>query len=179
MRWLFLDRDGVINEESRAFIKSPADWKPLSGSLEAIARAQRAGFRIIVVSNQSGIARGLLDIAALNAIHRRLIDDLAHFGGHIDAFFFCPHGPQDDCSCRKPKPGLLLTAKERLGLDLAETPFIGDRICDLAAAKRAGAKPILVRTGIDVIGEAELRDVGTVDIFDTLTDAVNAVIAAS
>ena len=179
MRTLFLDRDGVINKESPDFIRSPADWKPLPGSLEAIARARQAGFRIIVISNQSGIARGLLDIATLNAIHHRLIDDLAHFGGHIDAFFFCPHGPQDDCSCRKPKAGLLLNAQERLGLDLAKTPFIGDRISDLAAAKCAGAKPILVRTGIDVITQAELRDIGGVEIFDTLRDAVSAIIAAS
>lgn len=179
MRSLFLDRDGVINADSPTFIKSPADWKPFPGSLEAIARTRRAGFRIIIVSNQSGIARGLLDITALNAIHRRLIDDLAHFGGHIDAFFFCPHGPQDNCSCRKPEPGLLLTVKERLGLDLASAAFIGDRISDLAAAKRAGAKPILVRTGIEVIDPAELQKIGTVEIFDTLTDAINAVIAAS
>ena len=179
MRTLFLDRDGVINEESPDFIRSPADWKPLPGSLEAIARARQAGFRIIVISNQSGIARGLLDIADLNAIHHRLIDDLAHFGGRIDAFFFCPHGPQDDCSCRKPKAGLLLNAQERLGIDLAKTPFIGDRISDLAAAKRAGAKPVLVRTGTHASTQAELRDIGDVESFDTLRDAVSAIIAAS
>ncbi len=179
MRSIFLDRDGVINEERLEFVRSPADWKPLPGSLEAIARARRAGYRIIVVSNQSGIARGLLDITTLNAIHRRLLEDLAHFGGHIDAFFFCPHGPEDNCSCRKPKAGLLLTAKERLGLDLAKTPFIGDRISDLLAAKRAGAIPVLVRTGIDTITDAETRDIGRVECFDTLRDAVNAVIATS
>jgi len=173
MRFIFLDRDGVINEDSRAYIKSPDDWHPIPGSLEAIASARRAGFGVIVVSNQSGIARGLLDIGALNAIHSRLIEVLARVGGHIDAFLFCPHGPEEKCPCRKPKAGLLTTARQRLGLDLTQTTFIGDRESDIAAAKIVGARPILVRTGL------EATDIAGVETYDTLKDAINAVVESA
>jgi len=179
VRSLILDRDGVINEDSRDFIRSPADFRPLPGSLEAIARAQSEGFRIIVVSNQSGISRGLFDIAALNAIHRRLLDDLARYGASIDAFFFCPHGSDDNCSCRKPKTGLLRAIRDRLGIDLTKTAFVGDKISDLTAAVSVGARPLLVRTGLDVIDVETLRAIGDIEVFDDLMGAVSAVIAQS
>jgi D-glycero-D-manno-heptose 1,7-bisphosphate phosphatase len=176
---LILDRDGVINEDSRDFIRSPADFRPIPGSLEAIARAHGKGFRIIVVSNQSGLARGLFRITDLNAIHRRLLDNLARFGATVDAFFFCPHGPNDDCACRKPKTGLLTTIQERLGIDLAKTPFVGDRVSDLTAAISAGARPILVRTGLDAIDPETLKTLGRIESFDDLTCAVDAIVAGS
>lgn len=177
MRSLFIDRDGVINEDSYAYIKSPDEWRSIPGSLEAIAYAQRAGFRIIVVSNQSGIARGLLDITTLNAIHRRLIEALARLGGRIDAFLFCPHQPEDRCQCRKPKAGLLLSAQQRLGIDLTQTTLIGDRESDVAAAKAVGARPILVRTGLKTADQAGFSSVADVETYDTLRDAVNAIVA--
>lgn len=178
MRSLFIDRDGVINEDSYAYIKSPDEWRSIPGSLEAIACAQRAGFRIIVVSNQSGIARGLLDITTLNAIHRRLIEALARLGGRIDAFLFCPHQPEDRCQCRKPKAGLLLSVQQRLGIDLTQTTFIGDQESDVAAAKAVGARPILVRTGLKTADQTGSSSVADVETYDTLRDAVNAIVAS-
>jgi D-glycero-D-manno-heptose 1,7-bisphosphate phosphatase len=179
MRSLILDRDGVINEDARGFIKSPADFRPLPGALEAIARAHSNGFRIIIVSNQSGLARGLFKITDLNAIHRRLLDDLARYGAYVDAFFFCPHGPDDNCSCRKPKTGLLTAIQQRLGIDLAKTPFVGDRVIDLTAAVRAGARPVLVRTGLEKIDPETLKSIGNIEVFDNLMGAVDAIIAGS
>lgn len=176
MRALLLDRDGVINEDSRDFIRTAAAWRALPGSLEAIARAQRAGFRIIVVSNQSGLARGLFDIHELNAIHNRLSAELAPFGGHIEAFFFCPHGPDDGCDCRKPQTGLLLALRDRLGLELKHTPFIGDRLSDAMTALGVGARPMLVRTGLERIDPSELRRAGAIEIFDDLAAAVSALV---
>ncbi len=172
MPTLLIDRDGVINRDSADFIRSPADWQALPGSLEAIVRAQRAGFRIIVVSNQSGLARGLFSIADLHAIHRRVQDELERLGGRIDAFFFCPHGPDDGCECRKPLPGLLLSIQRRLGIDLATTAFVGDRLSDASAALSAGARPLLVRTGPAVLDEDDQR----FEVFDDLAAAVDALL---
>ena len=173
MRALLVDRDGVINHDSPDFIRSPADWRALPGSLEALATAHRAGYHVVVVSNQSGIARGLLSAAQLNAVHRRLCVELACFGGRIEAFFFCPHAPADGCVCRKPQPGLLLAAARRFGIDLARTPFIGDRASDVMAARRAGARPILVRTGLEPV---TLDDGDTLDVFDDLRAAIAALL---
>lgn len=175
MKTLLLDRDGVINEDSDAFIRSPDDWRPLAGSLEAIVRAQHAGHRIIVISNQSGLARRLLGIAELNAIHARMQSELARLGGRVDAFFFCPHGPRDGCDCRKPEPGMLTALAARLGISLAGVPFVGDRATDAEAARRAGALPILVRTGHKPLPPAE-ADTAT---FDDLAAAVDALIATA
>ncbi|MFT4583227.1 MAG: D-glycero-D-manno-heptose 1,7-bisphosphate phosphatase [Gammaproteobacteria bacterium] len=147
MRLLILDRDGVINEESDHFVKSPAEWKPIPGSLEAIANAYQFGFTIIVVSNQSGLSRGLFNIDQLNKIHTLMIAEVAKLGGCIEAVFFCPHGPGDSCRCRKPKPGLLLDIGKRLNVKLSEATFIGDRASDIEAGKAVGAKLILVETG--------------------------------
>ena len=147
MRLLILDRDGVINEESDAFIKSAKEWHPISGSLEAIARANRAGYRVVVISNQSGLARGMFSIDALNCIHHEMHKRLAAVGGAIDAVFFCPHGPDDGCDCRKPRPGLLHAVARRLRTSLHGIPLVGDRHSDILAAQRVGASPVLVQTG--------------------------------
>jgi len=144
---VILDRDGVINEDSDAFIKSPEEWRPIPGSLEAIARLHQAGYRVVVATNQSGLARGLFDLATLHRIHARMVRSVQAHGGHLEAIFFCPHGPDDDCACRKPRPGLLLEAARRLDRSLAGVPMVGDSLRDLQAARAAGARPVLVRSG--------------------------------
>lgn len=147
MKLVVLDRDGTINHDSDKYIKSPAEWKPIKGSLEAIARLTQAGFRIVVATNQSGIARGLFDMATLNAIHDTMHRAVHQAGGRIEAIFFCPHAADAGCACRKPKPGLLLEIAERMNLDLATVPMVGDSRKDIEAAAAAGARPVLVLTG--------------------------------
>ena len=147
MKLVILDRDGTINEDRDDFVKSPAEWVPIPGSLEAIARLNHAGWHTVVATNQSGLARGLLDMAALNAIHARMNRELAELGGRIDAVFFCPHGPDDGCTCRKPLPGLFTMIGERYGVSLHETYAVGDSLRDLQAGVAAGCAPHLVRTG--------------------------------
>jgi len=147
MRLLILDRDGVINEESDRFIKSPEEWIPIPGSLEAVARANAAGYRVVVVSNQSGLARGIIDVGQLHFVHQKMHQRLAEHGGRIEAVFFCPHGPGEGCACRKPRPGLFRELSERLHLPLEGVPAVGDRLTDIQAARAAGARPILVETG--------------------------------
>ena len=144
---VILDRDGVINRESSAFVKSADEWVPLSGSLRAIAALSNAGYTVAIASNQSGLARGLFDRKALRAIHRKLRKLVAAEGGHIDRIVICPHGPDDGCACRKPKPGLLRRLGRYYGIDLSGVPIVGDSLRDLEAAAAAGARPILVRTG--------------------------------
>ena len=147
MALVILDRDGVINFDSEGYIKSPDEWQPIPGSLEAIARLCRANFRVVLATNQSGIGRGLFDVDTLNRIHQKMITQVQEKGGKIDAIFFCPHTPEDHCICRKPKPGLLLEASNRLRLPLAGVPFVGDSDTDVEAALAAGAQPVLVNTG--------------------------------
>ena len=147
MKLVILDRDGVINRDSDAYIKNPAEWHPLPGSLEAIARLTQAGFRVVVATNQSGIGRGLFEVATLNAIHDRMHRAVAQAGGRIDAVFYCPHAQEADCTCRKPKPGLLEEIGRRFNTDLAGVPVIGDALRDLQAVAAVGATPILVLTG--------------------------------
>lgn len=147
MKLVVLDRDGTINHDSDQYIKSPAEWKPIKGSLEAIARLTRAGFRVVVATNQSGLARGLFDMAALNAIHDVLQRAVHQAGGRIDAIFFCPHAEQSGCPCRKPRPGMLLEIGKRLNVPLEGVPMVGDSLRDLQAAAAAGARPVLVLTG--------------------------------
>ena len=147
MKLVILDRDGTINQDSDQYIKSPAEWKPIPGSLQAIARLSQGGWRIVVATNQSGIARGLFDMAALNAIHAEMHRAVSLAGGRIDAIFFCPHAADSGCECRKPKPGLLLEIASRMDVVLAEVPMVGDSLRDLEAAAAAGAKPYLVLTG--------------------------------
>jgi D-glycero-D-manno-heptose 1,7-bisphosphate phosphatase len=147
MKLVILDRDGTINHDSEHFIKSPAEWRPIAGSLEAIARLTQAGLRIVVATNQSGIARGLLDTATLISIHDTLQRAAAQAGGRIDAFFFCPHAADSACKCRKPQPGMLLEVARRFNISLENTYMVGDALRDVQAAAAAGARPVLVLTG--------------------------------
>jgi D-glycero-D-manno-heptose 1,7-bisphosphate phosphatase len=142
-----LDRDGVINADSDAFIKSPDEWVAIPGSLEAIARLNQAGYRVAIASNQSGIGRGLFDMAALNAMHEKMNRTAAAVGGRIDAVFFCPHTQEDECECRKPKPGMLQQIVERFDIDPADTPMVGDSLRDLQAGAALGFELHLVLTG--------------------------------
>ncbi|MBE7423895.1 MAG: D-glycero-beta-D-manno-heptose 1,7-bisphosphate 7-phosphatase [Zoogloeaceae bacterium] len=147
MKLVILDRDGVINHDSDQFIKSPEEWRPIPGSLEAIARLTQWGYRVVVATNQSGIGRGLFDMDALNAIHDRMMKAVALAGGRIDSIFFCPHAADSTCECRKPRPGMLREIAQRYGVSLAGVPAIGDSLRDLQAAVAMGAQPILVLTG--------------------------------
>ena len=147
MKLVILDRDGTINQDSDQYIKSPAEWKPIPGSLGAIARLTQGGWRIVVATNQSGIARGLFDMATLNAIHTEMHRAVIQAGGRIDAIFFCPHAADSNCECRKPKPGLLREIAARLDVELPGVPMIGDALRDVEAAAAVGAKPWLVLTG--------------------------------
>jgi len=147
MKLVILDRDGTINQDSDQYIKSPAEWKPIPGSLQAIARLTQSGWRIVVATNQAGIARGLFDMSALNAIHAEMHRAVGLAGGRIDAIFFCPHAADSNCECRKPKPGLLREIASRMDTGLAGVPMIGDSLRDVEAAAAAGAKPYLVLTG--------------------------------
>jgi len=147
MKLVILDRDGVINFDSDEYIKSPEEWTAIPGSLEAIARLTQAGFRVVVATNQSGLGRGLFDMAALNAMHNKMHKAVSQLGGRIDAVFFCPHAQDAGCACRKPRPGMLLEIGERFNLALAGVPAIGDSLRDLQAAASAGARPVLVLTG--------------------------------
>ena len=144
---VILDRDGTINQDSDDFIKSPEEWIPLPGALEAIARLNHAGWQVVVASNQSGLGRGLFDMATLNAMHAKMNKHLSAVGGRIDAVFFCPHGPEDKCQCRKPLPGLFEQIGERLGMDLKGTHVVGDSLRDLLAGVAVGSTPHLVHTG--------------------------------
>ena len=147
MKLVILDRDGTINADSTDYIKSPEEWKPLPGALEAIARLNHAGWHVVLASNQSGLGRGLFDVASLNAMHAKMNKLLAVAGGRVDAIFYCPHTPDDNCHCRKPEPGLFEQIGERYGVDLENVPAVGDSMRDLVAAARAGCQPHLVLTG--------------------------------
>jgi len=147
VRLVILDRDGVINRESDDFIKSPAEWIPLPGSLEAITRLTKSGYTVVVASNQSGVGRGLFSLEMLGKINAHMNAAVEKAGGKIDAVFVCPHKPEDGCDCRKPKPGLFTQIAARYGVSLKDVPAIGDAARDIEAARAAGARPILVRTG--------------------------------
>ena len=168
---VLLDRDGVINRDSPDYIRSVAEWQPLPGSLEAIARLTAAGFQIAVVSNQSGIARGLFSEDTLAAIHRAMRDAVAAAGGRLAGIYYCPHHPQDGCDCRKPRPGLLQRAARDLGVALAGAPFVGDKLSDVEAARAAGARPVLVGP------LAEQGAGGRVESYPDLAAAAAALIA--
>src|SRR5215208_1873754 len=147
MSFIILDRDGVINYDSESYIKSPDEWHPIPGSLEAIARLNQFGYKIVIVTNQSGIARGFYDESILHLIHEKLIRECAEVGGQIEMILFCPHHPDEDCSCRKPKPGLIYELQKKYAFDLSKTFFIGDSYGDIRAAQTAGCLPVLVLTG--------------------------------
>lgn len=176
MRLTILDRDGVINHDSEDFIKSPAEWYPISGSLEAIARLNQAGYRVVIATNQSGLERGLLTLDDLHQIHAKMMRQLADVGGYIEAIFFCPHGPKSHCTCRKPEPGLLYDIAHRLGVPLTGVPFIGDALRDLQAATTTGAQPILVLTGKGTETVKHLHNFAQVPVYADLATAVDNLI---
>jgi D-glycero-D-manno-heptose 1,7-bisphosphate phosphatase len=172
MKLVILDRDGVINFDSPHFIKGPEEFEPIPGSLEAIAQLTQAGYRVVVATNQSGVGRGLLDMATLNSIHGKLQRLLTSGGGRIEAYFYCPHPADSTCHCRKPHTGLFEEIALRFHIDLSGVPAIGDSLRDLQAAHTAGAQPMLVKSGK---GEKTLAAGGLpegTEVFDDLLDAV-------
>lgn len=176
-KYILLDRDGVINEESAAFIKSPEEFLPLEKSLEAIALLNQHDYKVFVITNQSGLARGLFDEKTLNVIHQKMRDEAAKVGGKIEAIYFCPHQASDLCECRKPKPGLLKQFANDYGVDLADIYFIGDSLRDIQAAQNAGAMPVLVKTGNGVKTLQENPALLTsILIFENLYDAAKSII---
>jgi len=173
-----LDRDGVINLDSVHFIKSTSEWIPISGSLEAIALLNQSGYRVAIATNQSGISRGLFDMVTLNAIHDKMHRALAQLGGRIDAIFYCPHAAEENCACRKPKPGMMEEIGSRFGVDLNAVPIVGDALRDLQAGAVLGMQPMLVRTGK---GEETLAAGGLPEgtlIFANLAEAVQHIISS-
>lgn len=174
-RIIVLDRDGVINHDSDDYIKSPEEWRALPGSLAAIARLNAAGFEVVVTSNQSGIARGLFDLAQLERIHDKMRAQIGAAGGRLAGVYFCPHLPEAGCDCRKPRPGMLLEAQRELGLDsLAGIPVIGDQRVDLELADAVGGRGILVLTGK---GRQTVTTHGAREVFPDLAAAVDALLA--
>ena len=173
MKLIILDRDGVINYDSDRYIKSPAEWKAIPGSLEAIARLTQAGYKVVIASNQSGIGRGLFDMDTLNAMHDKMHREAQALGGRIDAIFYCPHTADSQCECRKPKPGMFRRIGDCFNVDLGKIYAIGDSLRDLQAAVAAGANPVLVRTGKGSATEAEGNlPEGTI-VFDDLAAVVD------
>jgi len=178
MKLIVLDRDGVINHDSDEYIKSKEEWLPIDGSLEAIAKLNHSGYTVVVASNQSGLARGYFDIEALSSMHRKMDEMLEKIGGRVDAVFYCPHGPDDGCACRKPRPGMLLEIGQRFNVSLKDVTFIGDSISDIKAASNANAKAMLVRTGKGVKAEKILQAEckSEIPIYDDLSAAVTAIL---
>jgi len=173
---LIVDRDGVVNVELGRHVRTLADWQPLAGSLIALARLSRAGYRVAVATNQSGVERGRIGEAALGAIHERLRRSVAALGGAIAAIAYCPHRPEADCRCRKPRPGLIHRIETELGVDARNVPFVGDSMRDLEAARAAGCRPVLVRTGNGARVECAARAAGYSTVFDSLAAFAHAVL---
>ena len=174
-RFVILDRDGVINHDSDAYIKTPEEWQPLEGSLEAIATLADAGFQVAVITNQSGVGRGLLSEAMLQRIHAKLRGEVEAAGGRIAGIYYCPHRPGEGCVCRKPATGMLERLEEELQFPLVGTPLIGDKDSDLELARRVGARPILVRTGY---GDGTLAKLGdSIEVYADLAAAAEALLA--
>ncbi len=176
MKLVILDRDGVINYDSEHFIKSPAEWKALPGSLEAIAKLTQAGYKVVVASNQSGIGRGLFDMDTLNAMHDKMHRAVQAVGGRIDAIFYCPHAADSNCNCRKPKPGMLERIAACFNTDLSGTYAIGDSLRDLQAAVAAGARPVLVLTGKGKFTHAEDKIPEGTQVFADLAAVVEHIL---
>ncbi|WP_119354603.1 D-glycero-beta-D-manno-heptose 1,7-bisphosphate 7-phosphatase [Azohydromonas sediminis] len=159
-RLIVLGRDGILNVYREDHVKEPHEWQPIPGALEAVARLNQHGWHVVVATNQSGIGRGLFDMASLNAVHAHMMKLLAAQGGRIDAVFFCPHAPEESCDCRKPLPGMLHDIARRYGVDLRHVPLVGDTLRDLLTAQAAGCEPHLVLSGrAAALGEAELAQI--------------------
>jgi D-glycero-D-manno-heptose 1,7-bisphosphate phosphatase len=147
LKLVILGRDGILNEYREDHVKSPSEWRPIDGALEAVARLNHAGWHAVVATNQSGIGRGMIDMASVNAVHAHMLQRMVAVGGRIDAVFFCPHTPEDQCDCRKPQPGLMKEIGRRYGIDLKTVPMVSDTLRDLQAARAAGCEPHLVLSG--------------------------------
>jgi len=176
MKLVILDRDGVINHDSPSYIKSPDEWKPIARSLDAIAQLTQADYRVVVATNQSGVGRGLFDMATLNAIHDKMHRAVGQAGGRIDAVFYCPHPMEANCGCRKPKPGLLEDISRRFNTSLQDVPCIGDQLRDLQAAAAVGAQPILVLTGKGAKTQREGGLPPNTRVYADLADAVKPLV---
>jgi D-glycero-D-manno-heptose 1,7-bisphosphate phosphatase len=176
MKLVILDRDGVINEDTESFVKGPEEWRPIRGSLEAIARLNHAGYHVVLATNQSGVGRGLFQVSALNAIHDKMHRALAQIGGRVDAIFFCPHAEEANCGCRKPKAGLLEEIAHRFNVDLKGVPTIGDALRDLQAAAAVGATPILVLTGKGQKTQREGSLPPGTEIYPDLAEAARSIV---
>jgi D-glycero-D-manno-heptose 1,7-bisphosphate phosphatase len=174
---VLLDRDGVVNDDAPDYIKSPDAWKPIAGSLAAIATLNRSGHTVVVCTNQSAVGRRYMTEAMLGRIHEKLRCTLAGVGGHLDALLYCPHAPEAACDCRKPKPGLLLAARARFPAAAARTIVVGDSLRDMSAALAAGCTPVLVRTGNGSRDESSARELGVRDVFADLEAAVEWMLA--
>jgi D-glycero-D-manno-heptose 1,7-bisphosphate phosphatase len=172
---VMIDRDGVINEDSGEFIKSVGEWRPIRGSLEAIAAFHRAGWQVTVITNQSGVGRGLYDEETLAAIHRHMHERVRAAGGELAGVYYCPHLPDAACNCRKPRPGLFRALERDLGVTVRDAPYIGDRFSDVEAAEGVGARPILVRTGTGAATEPLLGN-RVVSVFDDLWAAARSLL---
>lgn len=177
-KYVLLDRDGVINQDSDDYIKSPDEWLPIEGSLEAIALLNKKGFKVAVISNQSGLARGYYSLETLNTIHAKMQRLVAEKGGEIEAIYFCPHAPNDLCDCRKPNIGLLESFSREKNVPLKDIFFIGDSLSDIKAAQAVAAKPLLVKTGkgLKTLSENLHLDI---PVFENLYDATKFILAAS
>lgn len=176
-KYILLDRDGVINQDSEEFIKSPDEWLPIAKSLDAIALLNQYGYKVIVVTNQSGIARGYFSKKVLNSIHSKMRDEVAKAGGAIEAIYFCPHQFYDECKCRKPKAGLLQQFAADYGVDLSHIYFVGDSLRDIQASQNAGAISVLVKTGNGIKTLQDNPEFSTsLLIFDNLYDAAKFII---
>ena len=180
---IVLDRDGVINEDSDDYIKSPEEYIPIPGSLEAISKLNKAGYTVAVATNQSGLARGYFSQETLDQMHDKLTTLLSQAGGKIDRIYVCPHGPDDHCDCRKPRPGLLLQILADYDAKSGQVIAIGDSLRDLQAARAVNMVPVLVRTGKGTNTEASLANnknaeqFADVKIFDNLSQAVDAILS--
>jgi D-glycero-D-manno-heptose 1,7-bisphosphate phosphatase len=173
---IILDRDGVINEDSDDYIKSADEWIPIEGSLEAISQLKKAGYTVVIATNQSGLARGLFSAEDLQAIHGKMKQKLAQREAALDGIYFCPHGPDENCHCRKPEPGLLFKIAGEFGVSPGEMIFVGDSLRDIQAAQRAGSQPVLVRSGN---GNSTLKKHGPlsgVPVYDDLAHFVRELI---
>ena len=166
---VILDRDGVINKETHAYIKSPNEWRPIEGSIEGIALLTKAGFTITVATNQSGLGRGLFSKSVLDDIHKKMNLTIKKAGGFIDKIFVCPHAPDDYCNCRKPMPGLLIQIAAHYKMSITGIPFLGDSLVDVQAAQAVGAREALVRTGNGLATEKLLETTGqNIETYDNL-----------
>ncbi|MBU0743873.1 MAG: D-glycero-beta-D-manno-heptose 1,7-bisphosphate 7-phosphatase [Gammaproteobacteria bacterium] len=175
IKLIILDRDGVINEDSPSYIRSPKEWGAIPGSLEAIAKLNRGGYKVAVATNQSGIARGYYSLETLDAIHQKMLDETKAAGGEIAKIFFCPHGPEDNCECRKPKSGLLLQAAKHFEIDPSEILMIGDSMRDILAAKNCGAKAIFVNSSNKTKDMLEAKKSG-ISVYADLAQAADSIL---